>query len=81
MLAFRKAAWERQREESLLQARRKLAAELSSISDPEHAAIHLAKPLSTRFAGVHILLFSQNDFVVSFSSNRPTCFFASKVLA
>lgn len=52
MLAFRKAAWERQREESLLQSRRKLAAELSSVTDPEQAAVLLAKPLSTRFAGL-----------------------------
>lgn len=51
MLAFRKAAWERQREESLLQSRRKLAAELGSVTDPEQAAVLLAKPLSTRFAG------------------------------
>ena len=51
MLAFRKAAWERQREESLLQSRRKLAAELTNITDPQLAAIQLAKPLSTRFAG------------------------------
>ena len=51
MLAFRKAAWERQREESLLQSRRKLASELSSVTDPEQAAVLLAKPLSTRFAG------------------------------
>lgn len=52
MLAFRKAAWERQREESLLQMRKKLASELSNISDPEQAAIQLAKPLPTRFAGM-----------------------------
>ena len=61
LLAFRKAAWERQREESLLQSRRRLAAELVNISDPEQAAVQLAKPLSTRFAGgLLIKLVSKN---------------------
>ncbi len=51
MLALRKAAWERQREESLMQQRWKLAAALPTVTDPEAAAAQLAKPLSTRFAG------------------------------
>ena len=50
MLALRKAAWERQREESLMQQRWKLAGALPTVTDPVAAAAQLAKPLSTRFA-------------------------------
>jgi hypothetical protein len=53
MLALRKAAWERQREESLLEQRWKLAAALATITDPELVASQMAKPLSTRFAGIN----------------------------
>jgi len=51
MLALRKAAWERQRGESLLKQRWMLAAALATVTDPEAAAAQMAKPLSTRFAG------------------------------
>ena len=65
MLAFRKAAWERQREESMLQSRRKLASELSSMTDPEQAAVLLAKPLSTRFAGLYASAVNRTVFTMS----------------
>lgn len=53
MLVLRKAAWDRQREESLAQQRRRLAQELPNISDVESAASAFAKPLPIHSAGEH----------------------------
>lgn len=55
LLALRKAAWSRQRDETLLAQRRRLAAELSNVQSPETAAAEYARPLSARSAGTHCI--------------------------
>ena len=52
LAVLKKAAWDRQRQASLLQQRRRLAANLETCTGPEAAAA-LATPLSLRSAGCY----------------------------
>ena len=51
MASLRRAAWSRNREESLVEQRRHIAAELNRISDLESFATQLAKPLPLQSQG------------------------------